>query len=368
MKLFIADRTRGTSFSKQLDVAQVDVSSAEWIVEAPSACGDNGGCRALPLADFGTTSFASVRATSATGHTGTISDPAWSAVAITLSTRARGLRFTTDQGSGTATPADLSPAGDAFAVTYQAAQDARPGRRPRPDGIGREEDGGSAWRPTTTPGAPPTLPVPVAAANHAKELLPPMPITVGDTVPPIQAPTYLRGRRNARLMGPVDHLGRWVVLVFYPRDFTFVCPTELAELADLTPAFMDEEAAVMAVSTDSWFTHRRWFEDDPMLADVLYPVLADTAHELVAGLRRPRARRHLPARDVRHRPRGHRPPRDDQRRVGRPLGRRDAARRPRAAHRRAVPGELAARPAVPARGLRGHGRRSRPGHRGNAVS
>jgi alkyl hydroperoxide reductase subunit AhpC len=107
-----------------------------------------------------------------------------------------------------------------------------------------------------------------------------MSITVGDTVAPIQAPTYLRGRHNARLMGPVDHLGRWVVLVFYPRDFTFVCPTELAELADLTPAFMDEEAAVMAVSTDSWFTHRRWFEDDPLLADVLYPVLADTSHEL----------------------------------------------------------------------------------------
>ena len=42
VKLFIANRTRGTSFSKRLDVAQVDVSSAEWIVEAPSACGDNG--------------------------------------------------------------------------------------------------------------------------------------------------------------------------------------------------------------------------------------------------------------------------------------------------------------------------------------
>jgi hypothetical protein len=127
VKLFIADRTRGTSFSKQIDVAQVDVSSADWIVEAPSACGNDGNCRALPLANFGTTSFASVKATSATGHTGTISDPAWSAVAITLSTRARGLRFTTDQGSGTAAPADLSPAGDAFAVTYQAAQSAPPG-------------------------------------------------------------------------------------------------------------------------------------------------------------------------------------------------------------------------------------------------
>ena len=121
VKLFIADRTRGTSFTKRLDVARVDVSSAEWIVEAPSACGDNGVCRALPLADFGTTSFAGAEAASATGHTGTITDPAWSAVAITLSTRAHGLRFTTDQGAGTAVPANLSPAGDAFAVNYQPA-------------------------------------------------------------------------------------------------------------------------------------------------------------------------------------------------------------------------------------------------------
>jgi hypothetical protein len=130
VKLFIADRTRGTSFTKQLDVARVDVSSAEWIVEAPSSCGGNGACHALALANFGTTSFAGVEATSATGHTGTISDPGWSAVAITLSTRARGLRFTTDQGSGTAAPANLSPAGDAFAVTYQSARDDEPAAPP----------------------------------------------------------------------------------------------------------------------------------------------------------------------------------------------------------------------------------------------
>ena len=125
VKLFIADRTRGTSFSRQLDVAQVDVSSAEWIVEAPSACGANGGCRTLPLADFGTTSFASAQATSATGRIGTISDPAWSSVAITLS-RPRGLRFATDQTAVTVAPAPLSPAGDAFAVTYQDAAAAAP--------------------------------------------------------------------------------------------------------------------------------------------------------------------------------------------------------------------------------------------------
>jgi hypothetical protein len=134
VKLFMANRTRGTSFSKQVDVAQVDVSSAEWIVEAPSACVGNSdrNCSTLPLANFGTTNFANVSATSSTGHTGTIADPAWSAVAITLSPRSRRLRFTPDQGSGTATPGGLTLAGDAFAVTYQAAADATPAAPPTP--------------------------------------------------------------------------------------------------------------------------------------------------------------------------------------------------------------------------------------------
>jgi hypothetical protein len=123
VKLFVANRTRGTSFTKRLTAARVDVSSAEWIVEAPSACGDNGGCRALPLADFGTTPFANARATSATGHAVTITDPAWSAVAITLTPGGgpEPMRFAPDAGAGSAAPADLSPAGDAFTVSYAPA-------------------------------------------------------------------------------------------------------------------------------------------------------------------------------------------------------------------------------------------------------
>jgi hypothetical protein len=128
VKLFIANRTRGTSFATQLQADQVDVSSAEWIVEAPSACGDNGDCQALPLAAFGPTSFADAKATSATGHAGTISDPAWSNVAITLSPhrRSRSMRFGPDVASANATPVGLSPAGDAFTVTYQQAGTAAP--------------------------------------------------------------------------------------------------------------------------------------------------------------------------------------------------------------------------------------------------
>ena len=123
VKLFLANHTRGTSFATQLQAERVDVSSAEWIVEAPSACGDNGGCQALPLAAFEATSFADVKATSATGHTGTISDPAWSNVAITLSPHRRGrsMRFGSDLAPVNATPVSLSPGGDAFTVTRQQA-------------------------------------------------------------------------------------------------------------------------------------------------------------------------------------------------------------------------------------------------------
>jgi Peptidase A4 family len=122
VKLYLANRTRGTTFSQTLKASKVDVTSAEWIAEAPSACDDSGNCDTLPLANFGTASFANARATSSTGHTGTITDPAWSAVKITLTSdrvRRGGPGFMSDgSGSATATPAELNPTGDAFAVSF----------------------------------------------------------------------------------------------------------------------------------------------------------------------------------------------------------------------------------------------------------
>jgi peroxiredoxin (alkyl hydroperoxide reductase subunit C) len=107
-----------------------------------------------------------------------------------------------------------------------------------------------------------------------------MPITIGDAVPAIQAPTYLRGRTNAPLLGPADCRGVWTVLVFYPRDFTFVCPTELQGFAELQDDFAAEGATLLAASTDSYYTHKAWFESHSLLADVRYPVLADPSHAL----------------------------------------------------------------------------------------
>ncbi len=75
-------------------------------------------------------------------------------------------------------------------------------------------------------------------------------------------------------------LGKWNVLFFYPADFTFVCPTELADLADLYPKFQEAGCEVYGVSTDTHFVHKAWVESDALLSNVKYPLLADPCHTL----------------------------------------------------------------------------------------
>jgi hypothetical protein len=125
VRLRLVNVTRGTSFTKHLHASAVDTTSADWIVEAPSACGSNGSCFTLPLANFGSVGFAQARATSTSGHTGTIADPAWTTTALTLvadSGRRSGPGFVgppPDDGTrGGATPAALAATGDAFSVAY----------------------------------------------------------------------------------------------------------------------------------------------------------------------------------------------------------------------------------------------------------
>lgn len=75
-----------------------------------------------------------------------------------------------------------------------------------------------------------------------------------------------------------DYAGKWLVLFFYPRDFTFVCPTEIEEFSRLEKEFEQNHASIIACSTDSEWSHKNWFERD--LKDVKYPILADTAQEI----------------------------------------------------------------------------------------
>jgi peroxiredoxin (alkyl hydroperoxide reductase subunit C) len=107
-----------------------------------------------------------------------------------------------------------------------------------------------------------------------------MAVRVGEPVPDQSVSAYVRGERSPSEFDLSDHRGKWVVLFFYPRDFTFICPTELAAFAERHDDFLGERAVVLAASTDSYFSHKAWFESDPRLAGVDYPVIADTAHEL----------------------------------------------------------------------------------------
>jgi len=106
-----------------------------------------------------------------------------------------------------------------------------------------------------------------------------MNVTLGAPAPRISCEAYVRGE-PAPVPTPVPADGRWLVLFFYPRDFTFVCPTELAAFEDARAGFAELGADVVAASTDSWWVHRAWFDSNPWLERVAYPVVADAAHEL----------------------------------------------------------------------------------------
>lgn len=69
--------------------------------------------------------------------------------------------------------------------------------------------------------------------------------------------------------------GKWSVLVFYPADFTFVCPTELEDLADNYEQFRKLGVEIYGVSTDSHFAHKAWHDTSPAIAKVKYPLIGD---------------------------------------------------------------------------------------------
>ncbi len=74
-----------------------------------------------------------------------------------------------------------------------------------------------------------------------------------------------------------DLLGHWSLLFFYPADFSFVCPTELGELADLYSRFQDEECEIYSVSEDTHFVHKAWADASDTIRKIQYPMLADPA-------------------------------------------------------------------------------------------
>ena len=77
-----------------------------------------------------------------------------------------------------------------------------------------------------------------------------------------------------------DILGKWSVFFFYPADFTFVCPTELEDLANKYAEFKEAGCEIYSVSCDTHFVHKAWYDTSDRIKKIQYPMLADPTHAL----------------------------------------------------------------------------------------
>lgn len=98
-------------------------------------------------------------------------------------------------------------------------------------------------------------------------------LKIGEKVPDFELEAFHNGEATKVKLS--DYAGKWAIIVFYPADFTFVCPTELEELAEMYGKFTDLDAEVLSVSTDTVFVHKAWHDHSEAIAKVKYPMLAD---------------------------------------------------------------------------------------------
>lgn len=98
-------------------------------------------------------------------------------------------------------------------------------------------------------------------------------IKINEKAPEFEADAFAEGEIKKIKLG--DYKGKWVVLFFYPADFTFVCPTELGELADRYEELKKLGAEVISVSTDTAFVHKAWHDNSETIKKIKFPMLAD---------------------------------------------------------------------------------------------
>jgi alkyl hydroperoxide reductase subunit AhpC len=111
-------------------------------------------------------------------------------------------------------------------------------------------------------------------------------LTVGDRFPEFKLKAVVgmeQGREFAELSAE-SFPGRWLVVFFWPMDFTFVCPTEIAGFGERHGDFSERAAQVLGVSCDTEYVHLAWRRDHPDLRGLPFPMVADTKRELSAAL------------------------------------------------------------------------------------
>ncbi|MES2135034.1 MAG: redoxin domain-containing protein [Patescibacteria group bacterium] len=103
-------------------------------------------------------------------------------------------------------------------------------------------------------------------------------VRVGHMVPDFEFEVFHKDKVKKNRLS--DYKGKWLVLFFYPADFTFVCPTELEELADSHKSFTELDTEIVSVSADTVFAHKAWHDTSPAIGKIDFPMASDTAGRL----------------------------------------------------------------------------------------
>jgi len=111
-------------------------------------------------------------------------------------------------------------------------------------------------------------------------------LTVGDKFPAfsLEAAVSLEKGKEFQTISNDTYADKWQVVFFWPMDFTFICPTEIAEFGKRNADFADRDAQVLGASTDTHFVHLAWRNNHGDLKDLPFPMLADTKRELSEAL------------------------------------------------------------------------------------
>lgn len=105
---------------------------------------------------------------------------------------------------------------------------------------------------------------------------------INTSIPEFSLPAFVNN--EFRNITRQDLLGHWSILFFYPADFTFVCPTELVDMAEAYDKFRQAGAEIYAVSTDTQFSHKAWHDASPSIAKIEFPMLSDKTGYLSEAL------------------------------------------------------------------------------------
>src|SRR5262245_50841638 len=111
---------------------------------------------------------------------------------------------------------------------------------------------------------------------------------VGQTFPKFSLTATISNEKDLgkafQTISDSDYQGKWKVYFFWPKDFTFVCPTEIAAFGKINGQFSDRDTQVLGGSTDSEFVHHAWRNNHPDLKNLPFPMLADVKRELSEAL------------------------------------------------------------------------------------